>query len=62
MAQRNHRNAASRPSIYQTVTDRILSSLKAGLILTCPIFRAGIKVSVAQLLPSSSSRRRGVEP
>ena len=32
MAQRNHRNAASRPSIYQTVTDRILSSLKAGMI------------------------------
>jgi antirestriction protein ArdC len=32
MAQRNHRNAASRPSIYQTVTDRILSSLKAGVI------------------------------
>ena len=32
MAYRNHRNAASRPSIYQTVTDRILSSLKAGVI------------------------------
>jgi antirestriction protein ArdC len=32
MAHRNHRNAASRPSIYQTVTDRILSSLKAGVI------------------------------
>jgi len=32
MAQRNHRNAASRPSIYQTVTGRILSSLKAGVI------------------------------
>ena len=32
MAQRNHRNAASRPSIYQTVTDRIISSLKAGMI------------------------------
>jgi antirestriction protein ArdC len=32
MAQRNHRNAASRPSIYQTVTDRILSRLKAGVI------------------------------
>ena len=33
MAYRNHRNAASRPSIYQTVTDRIISSLKAGVIL-----------------------------
>ena len=32
MAHRNYRNAASRPSIYQTVTDRIISSLKAGLI------------------------------
>ena len=32
MAQCNHRNAASRPSIYQTVTDRIISSLKAGVI------------------------------
>ena len=32
MAYRNHRNAASRPSIYQTVTDRIISSLKAGVI------------------------------
>jgi hypothetical protein len=34
MAYSNHRNAAtsSRPSIYQTVTDRILSSLKAGVI------------------------------
>ena len=32
MAHRNHRNAASRPSIYQTVTDCILSSLKAGAI------------------------------
>ncbi len=32
MAHRNHRNAASRPSIYQTVTDRIISSLKAGVI------------------------------
>ncbi len=32
MAYRNHRNAASRPSIYQTVTDRILSSLKSGVI------------------------------
>ncbi len=34
MAYRNHRNAAtsSRPSIYQTVTDRILSSLKRGVI------------------------------
>ena len=26
MAYRNHRNAASRPSIYQTVTDRIIAS------------------------------------
>jgi antirestriction protein ArdC len=32
MAHRHHRNAASRPSIYQTVTDRIISSLKAGVI------------------------------
>ncbi len=24
MADRNHRNAVSRPSIYQTVTDRII--------------------------------------
>jgi antirestriction protein ArdC len=34
MAYRNHRNAAtsSRPSIYQTVTDRIIFSLKAGVI------------------------------
>jgi antirestriction protein ArdC len=32
MAYRNHRNAASRPSIYQTVTNRIISSLKAGVI------------------------------
>lgn len=32
MAYRNHRNAASRPSIYQTVTDRIIASLKAGVI------------------------------
>jgi antirestriction protein ArdC len=32
MAHRNYRNAASRPSIYQTVTDRIISSLKAGVI------------------------------
>ena len=32
MANRNHRNATSRPSIYQTVTDRIISSLKAGEI------------------------------
>lgn len=32
MAYRNHRDAASRPSIYQTVTDRIISSLKAGVI------------------------------
>ncbi len=32
MAYRNHRNAASRPSIYQTVTDRIISSLMAGVI------------------------------
>jgi antirestriction protein ArdC len=32
MAYRNHRNAASRPSIYQTVTDRIISSLKSGVI------------------------------
>jgi antirestriction protein ArdC len=32
MAYRNHRNAASRPSIYQTVTDRIIVSLKAGVI------------------------------
>jgi antirestriction protein ArdC len=32
MAYRNHRNAASRPNIYQTVTDRIISSLKAGMI------------------------------
>ena len=32
MAHRNHRNAASRPSIYQTVTDRIISSLKACVI------------------------------
>jgi antirestriction protein ArdC len=32
MAHSNHRNPASRPSIYQTVTERILSSLKAGVI------------------------------
>ncbi|HEU5404278.1 MAG TPA: zincin-like metallopeptidase domain-containing protein [Terriglobales bacterium] len=32
MAYRNHRSAASRPSIYQTVTDRIIASLKAGII------------------------------
>jgi hypothetical protein len=32
MAHRNYRNAASRPSIYQTVTERIISSLKAGVI------------------------------
>ena len=32
MAYRNHRNAVSRPSIYQTVTDRIIASLKAGVI------------------------------
>jgi len=32
MAHRNHHNAASRPSIYQTVTDRIISNLKAGVI------------------------------
>ena len=32
MAHRNHRNAASRPSIYQNVTDRIIASLKAGVI------------------------------
>jgi hypothetical protein len=32
MAYRNHHNAASRPSIYQTVTDRIISNLKAGVI------------------------------
>jgi antirestriction protein ArdC len=32
MAYRNHRNAASRPSIYQTVTNRIIASLKAGVI------------------------------
>ena len=32
MAYHNHRNANSSPSIYQTVTDRILSSLKAGVI------------------------------
>jgi antirestriction protein ArdC len=32
MVYRNHRNAASRPSIYQSVTDRIISSLKAGVI------------------------------
>ena len=32
MAYRNHHNAASRPSIYQTVTDRIISSLKTGVI------------------------------
>ncbi|MHB1957536.1 MAG: ArdC family protein [Acidobacteriaceae bacterium] len=34
MAYRNHRNAttSSSPSIYQTVTDRIISSLKAGVI------------------------------
>jgi antirestriction protein ArdC len=32
MAYRNHRNAASRPSIYQTVTERIISSLKTGVI------------------------------
>jgi antirestriction protein ArdC len=32
MAHRNYRTAASRPSIYQTVTERIISSLKAGLI------------------------------
>jgi antirestriction protein ArdC len=32
MAYRNHRNAVSRPSLYQTVSDRIISSLKAGVI------------------------------
>jgi antirestriction protein ArdC len=32
MAHRNHRNATSRPSIYQTVTDPIISSLKASVI------------------------------
>ncbi len=32
MAYHNHRNANSRPSIYQTVTDRIISNLKAGVI------------------------------
>ncbi|MGD0442951.1 MAG: zincin-like metallopeptidase domain-containing protein [Edaphobacter sp.] len=32
MAYRNHRNAATRPSIYQTVTERIIASLKAGVI------------------------------
>jgi antirestriction protein ArdC len=32
MAYRNHRNAGSRPSIYQIVTDRIIASLKAGVI------------------------------
>jgi antirestriction protein ArdC len=32
MAHRNYRSAASRPSIYQTVTERIISSLKAGVI------------------------------
>ena len=32
IALRNYRNAASRPSIYQAVTDRIISSLKAGVI------------------------------
>jgi antirestriction protein ArdC len=32
MAHRNHRNATSRRSIYQTVTDRIIASLKAGVI------------------------------
>lgn len=32
MAYRNNRNAASRRSIYQTVTDRIISSLKTGVI------------------------------
>lgn len=32
MAHRNYRNAASRPSLYQTVTDRIIYSLKAGVI------------------------------
>lgn len=32
MAHRNHRNAAGRPSIYETVTYLILSSLKAGVI------------------------------
>ena len=32
MAYRNHRNAASRLSIYQTVTDRIIASLKAGMM------------------------------
>ena len=32
MAYRNHRNPASRPSIYQTVIDRIIASLKAGVI------------------------------
>ncbi len=32
MTYHNHRNAADRPSIYQTVTDRIISSLKAGVI------------------------------
>ena len=32
MAYRNHRNVASRPNIYQIVTDRIITSLKAGVI------------------------------
>jgi antirestriction protein ArdC len=32
MAHRKYRNAASRPSTYQTVTERIISSLKAGVI------------------------------
>ena len=32
MAHRNYRNAAARPSIYQTVTDHIISSLKVGVI------------------------------
>jgi hypothetical protein len=32
MAHRNYHNAASRPSTYQTVTTRIIASLKAGAI------------------------------
>lgn len=32
MAYHNHRNAANRPSIYQTVTDRMIARLQAGVI------------------------------
>jgi hypothetical protein len=31
MTHPDHHNAASRPSIYQTVTNRMIASLKAGV-------------------------------